>query len=541
MQDHNKLYQRWQKYENIKLTDDEIKEKFGSYLEFGTAGLRGKMTVGTNAMNVYTVRHATQGFANYILSRGGRERGVAVAYDSRINSKLFATEAAAVITANGIKVYLFDDICPTPMLSFAVREFNCIAGINITASHNPKEYNGYKAYWEDGAQLSLEQAEAVSEYIRLTDIFDDVKKCGNNNLITIIDSSFDEKYLAQVKMQSVTQVENNLKIVYTPLHGTGGRVIPKLLKNLCVVPEQMIPDGNFPTAAFPNPEYIDVYACGIKIAEEIHGDIIIANDPDADRMGVMIRGHDGNFKLLTGNQTGALLLDYIITALDILPPHPYVVKTIVTSEIITKICEQNGVKLHNVLTGFKFIAEVIKKESGRGNFLFGFEESYGYMRGTYVRDKDGIVAAMLFCEMAAYYKNLGITMADALENLYAKYGKYIEETENLYYEGIDGAAKMKIIMEHLRSNPPESLGGEDVAVIRDYLSGEVTDLRTGEITSTELASSNVLYYQTAEGNVTVIRPSGTEPKIKIYYLLHEPAEVERFKADMEKIINQNHK
>ncbi|MCL2518479.1 MAG: phospho-sugar mutase [Oscillospiraceae bacterium] len=535
MENYKKLYQRWQNHERIELTDDEIKEKFGSYLEFGTAGLRGKMTAGTNAMNVYTVRHATQGFADYIFNNGGRERGVAIAYDSRRNSKLFATKAAAVMTANGIKVFLFDDICPTPMLSFAVREFGCIAGINITASHNPKEYNGYKAYWEDGAQLSLEQVDAVSEYIRNTDIFDGVKTNINDSLVTMIDSSFDEKYLAQVKAQSVTQIESDLKVVYTPLHGTGGRVIPKLLNNIIVVPEQMIPDGEFPTAAFPNPEYIDVYAPGIRLAESINGEIIIANDPDADRMGAMIRNHDGGFMLLTGNQTGALLLDYIITALDKLPPEPYAIKTIVTSEIITKICELNGVKLHNVLTGFKFIAEVIKKESG--NFLLGFEESYGYMRGTYVRDKDGIVAAMLFCEMAAYYKSRGMTMANALDALYEKYGRYIEETENLYYEDIDGVTKMKAIMDRLRLNPPKSLGGEDVVVIRDYLSGEVMDLRTGLVTSTELASSNVLYYQTAENNVVVIRPSGTEPKIKIYYLLHEPAEVERFKAEMEKAIS----
>lgn len=540
----------------IKDDEDEIEIRFIDYLQFGTAGLRGKMKAGINMMNVYTVRHATQGLASFIISENKADRGMVIAYDSRNNSREFAAEAACVMAANGINpVYIFDDIRPTPVLSYAVRELKCISGINITASHNPKEYNGYKAYWEDGAQLSLEQADRVSEYISKTDIFGDVKSCDydqavKDGKIIIIGQDFDEKYMAEVMNQSVyknivREVSDDLKIVYTPLHGTGNRIIPEVLKRtglkyLYTVDEQMAADGNFPTVEFPNPEYKEVFGLGIKLAGEVESDLIIATDPDADRTGIVVRAKDGGFITFTGNQVGALLLDYIITALreqDKMPDEPYAVKTIVSTEIVSKICEANNVTLHNVLTGFKFIGEVIKEyeASGKGEYLFGFEESYGYLKGTYARDKDAVVASMLICEMAAYYKKKGMTLYDALLAMYERYGKYVEGAENLYYEGIDGLEIMNKIMERMRNNPPKELAGEEVIFIRDYLSGTILNVKTGGILPTNLPSSNVLYYQTAEGNVTVIRPSGTEPKIKIYYLLHEPADVEEFKKDIEKL------
>ena len=521
--------------------DGEIKFRFAKDLEFGTAGLRGKMMAGTNAMNLYTVAHATQGLASLINKEGKAAEGVAIAYDSRNNSRLFAEVTAEVLAANGIRVHLFNGIRPTPMLSYAIRKLGCIAGVNITASHNPKEYNGYKAYWADGAQLPPDHAATVSSFIAKADIFDDVKrlpfeKALASGIVEYIPDSFDDDYIDVVTGEAVNpgviaKVADTLKIVYSPLHGTGYQIIPKMLgklgyKNVLPVPEQMIPDGNFPTVAFPNPEYPEVFELGIKMAEEIGSDLLVATDPDADRMGIMSRDKTGKFVCLTGNQVGALLLDYIITAYEetgTMPENPYAVKTIVTSEMITKICKAHDVRLFNVLTGFKFIGEVIKKYevTGHDNYIFGFEESYGYLKGTYARDKDAVVATMLLCEMASYYKLKGMTMSDALEALYERYGYYREGVGNIYMEGLDGIEKMKALMDHLRENPIAELAGHRVIERRDYLTDEVTDLLTGKVTPTGLPKSNVLYYRTEENDVIVIRPSGTEPKIKIYILAND--------------------
>lgn len=523
----------------ISGNEEEIRFRFVKDLEFGTGGLRGTMVAGTNAMNVYTVAHATQGLSDLINKEGKAERGVAVGCDSRNNSRLFAETAARVLAANGIKVYLFPEIEPTPVLSFAVRELHCIAGINITASHNPKQYNGYKAYWEDGAQLPPDHAKTVSDFIAAADIFDDVKLVSlkegfDSGKISYIGSELIEKYLENVIHEAVNpdaaaKVADELKIVYTPLHGTGRVLVPEALRRLGLkhiypVEEQMIPDGNFPTVSFPNPEYPAVFELGIKLAEKVGSDLIIATDPDADRMGVMSRDKSGKFVCLTGNQVGALLLDYIIRAYEStkMPENPYAVKTIVTTEIVTEICKRHGIRLFNVLTGFKFIGEVIKKyeATGHDTYIFGFEESYGYLKGTYARDKDAVVASMLLAEMAAYYKDKNMTLRDALDALYEEYGSYGEGVANIYMEGLDGLEKMKALMDRLRNNPPKELAGHRVIERRDYLNDTVLDVDTGKITSTGLPTSNVLYYRTDAGDSIIIRPSGTEPKIKTYILVH---------------------
>ncbi|MBQ8509741.1 MAG: phospho-sugar mutase [Clostridia bacterium] len=518
--------------------DEEIKFRFIKDLEFGTGGLRGTMVAGTNAMNVYTVAHATQGLADLINKEGKADMGVAVGYDSRNNSKLFAETASRVLAANGVKVKLFTGIRPTPVLSFAVRELKCIAGINITASHNPKQYNGYKAYWEDGAQLPPDHAKTVSSFIAAADIFDDVKLISleeglASGLISYIPEELDEIYMKNVMAEAVNpdviaQVADDLEIVYTPLHGAGHRLVPEVLrrmgfKHIDTVDEQMVLDGNFPTVSFPNPEYPAVFELGIKLAEKVGSDLIIATDPDADRVGIMARDKSGKFVSITGNQVGALLLDYIITAYEntnTMPENPYAVKTIVSTEMVTKICAAHNIRLFNVLTGFKFIGEVIKKYevTGHDNYIFGFEESYGYLKGTYARDKDSVVATMLLSEMAAYYKTKGMTLCDALNSLYERYGCYNEGAANIYMEGLDGLEKMKQLMDELRSDPPAELAGHRVVERRDYLKDEVLDVDTGKITSTGLPTSNVLYFRTDLDDVIVIRPSGTEPKIKIYIL-----------------------
>ncbi len=548
MKKYLEQYQKWlqskalsdaEKAELTAIADneEEIELRFSAPLSFGTAGLRGTMKTGLNAMNRHTVAHATQGLAVLILEEGRAADGVAVAYDSRNNSELFARTAACVLAANGIQVYLFDALRPTPELSFALRELHCVAGINITASHNPKEYNGYKAYWEDGAQLPPEHADAVSASIDKLDIFADVKLCDydtavKNGTITIIGAEMDEKYLANVQAQAVNPnavkaVAEDLKIVYTPLHGTGHKHVPEImrrtgLKHLYTVDEQMVIDGNFPTVKKPNPEYPDVFNLGIEIANRVGSDLVVATDPDADRVGVMTRTPDGSFTTITGNQMGALLVDYIITAYketNTMPHNPYVVKSIVTSELAAKICAANGVKMHNVLTGFKFIGEVIKnyEKTGDGSFLFGFEESYGYLKGTYARDKDAVVASMLICEMTAYYKGRGMTLSDALDGLWKKYGFSYETNVEIYMEGLDGAARMDALMNNLRQNPPSAFGGVAVALVADYKIGKVVE--NGVEASTGMPSSNVLYYKLANGDVIVARPSGTEPKIKFYYML----------------------
>lgn len=551
MSDYLNEYKRWKEYadldsdvrealEKMEGNDDEIKMYFSSDIAFGTAGLRGIMTAGTNAMNVYTVGRATQGIANLINSMGKSERGVAIAYDCRNNSELFATVAAEVLAANGVKVYIFESLRPTPVLSFALRELKCIAGINITASHNPAKYNGYKAYWEDGAQLASEEAKTVADYMSRTDIFNDVKRVDFETAvrkgdIVIIGKEIDEKYLENVKEQAVNpelfdSVKESLKIVYTPLHGTGKVLVPEILKRcglkyLYTVDSQMEPNGDFPGTPNPNPEFPEVFEEGIKLAKEVNSNLIIATDPDADRVGIMARKGDGEFTTLTGNQVGSLLLDYIITAYKekgIELKNPYAVKTIVSTELATKICKENNVTLHNVLTGFKFIGEVIKnyEAKGYGDFLLGFEESYGYLKGTYARDKDAVVATMLICEMAAYYMQKNMTLYDALMGLYEKYGYYFEGVQSIYMEGVDGKAKMDAFMENLRNNPLKELGGLKVVSVRDYLSGKITDVDTGKTEPTGLPSSNVLYYENSNGDVVVVRPSGTEPKLKLYYLVN---------------------
>ncbi len=517
--------------------DREIRHLFSHGLTFGTGGLRSKMRIGMNAMNRHTVAHATQGLANLIIKEGRALDGVVVGCDSRNNSRLFARTTASVLAANGIRVYLFEDLRPTPELSYALRELGCVAGVNITASHNPKQYNGYKAYWDDGAQLPPEHADTVCEEINRLDIFKDVKivDCDEaiaDGRITVIGKEIDEKYLDTVLSQAINpdavkSVADELRIVYTPLHGTGHRHVPAImhrlgLKHLYTVDEQMVIDGNFPTVEKPNPEYPDVFRLGIEIANEVDSDLIVATDPDADRVGVMTRCADGSFTTITGNQMGALLIDYIITSYKqtgTMPKDPYAVKTIVTSELAAKICRENGITMYNVLTGFKFIGEVIKKQEqlGKGFFLFGFEESYGYLKGTYARDKDAVVAAMLICEMTAYYKAKNMTLSDALNALWEKYGFCMEETNELYMEGPEGPDRMKALMESLRQNPPKTLGGEPISLVGDYLAGTITE--KGEVRPTGLPKSNVLYYRLTNGDVIVVRPSGTEPKVKFYYLL----------------------
>ncbi|MBE6698105.1 MAG: phospho-sugar mutase [Ruminococcaceae bacterium] len=550
MEQYMKNYLRWlesdqlsesEKAELHSIRDDdgEIRLRFTSYLSFGTAGLRGIMKTGMNAMNVHTVAYATQGLANLILKQGRAADGVAIAYDSRNNSALFAKTSAQVLAAAGIKSYLFDDLRPTPELSFALREYGCVAGINITASHNPKQYNGYKAYWEDGAQLPPEHADTVSAEMEALDIFADVKladfdKALADGMIIMLGAETDQKYLAQVVAQAVNPdavkaVADDLKIVYTPLHGTGHLLVPEVmkrigLKHLYTVPEQMIIDGNFPTVPKPNPEYPQVFELGIAIANEVGSDLIVATDPDADRVGVMTRTADGSFMTITGNQMGALLLDYILTAYEqtgSMPDHPYAVKTIVSTELAAAICAAHNVKMHNVLTGFKFIGEVIKnyEAKGYGSFILGFEESYGYLKGTYARDKDAVVASMLICEMTAYYKAKNMTLGDALNGLYARYGYCYETNVEIYMEGLDGDARMAAMMDALRNDPPALFGDVPVELFGDYKTETFTELATGKKIPTGLPKSNVLYFKLTNGDVIVVRPSGTEPKIKFYFLL----------------------
>jgi len=526
--------------DSISNNEEKIKYYFSKNLSFGTAGLRGTMNPGLYAMNVYTVGAATQGMANLIISESAAERGVAVGYDCRLNSKEFAQTAAEVLAGNGIKVYLFDNIRPTPVLSFAVRELGCIAGINVTASHNPKEYNGYKAYWEDGAQISAEQAKIIAEQIESVDIFEGIKKmplekaleCG---LVEYIGTKIDDIYLERVLEQRVDKnaipaAAEDLKIVYTPLHGCGYRMVPEVLrycgvKHLYVVEEQMKIDGNFPSVKSPNPEYPSALEMGRELALNTESDLVIATDPDADRVGIMIREKDGDYVSVSGNQVGALLLDYIITAYNdtnTMPPNPFAVKTVVSTELVSEICRKNGIMLCNVLTGFKYIGEEIKKynDTGKGSFIFGFEESYGYLKGTYARDKDSVVASMLIAEMTAYYKGKGMTLSDALKSLYLRYGYYTETTTEIYKRELDGLEQIAALMEKIRAMKPESIGGAAVLEIRDFLYNTVYDAKSGRTEKGDLPHSNVMYFLCEGNDVAVIRPSGTEPKIKIYFLIN---------------------
>lgn len=522
--------------------DNEAKAlRFSAPMDFGTAGLRSTMYMGIGCMNRFTVAQTTRGIAALVKAAAGEERGVAIAYDSRNNSKEFARVSACVLAGAGIKSYIFDDIRPTPELSFALRELSALAGINITASHNPKEYNGYKAYWEDGAQIGPEQAKIVSSERAKFDVLDtsgimDYDEAVKSGLIVELHEDFDEKYIAAVLKTSVNPdavkaVADELKVVYTPLHGAGYKLVPEVfsrmgLKCLYTVDEQMIPDGNFPTVAKPNPEYPAVFELGIAIANREGSDLVIATDPDSDRVGVMTRTPDGSFTTITGNQMGALLLDYAIKERrerGTLPEYAYCVKSIVSTDMAYKIAKDNGVRLHDVLTGFKFIGEVIKNYEAEGKddgFVLGFEESYGYLLGSYARDKDAVEASMMILEMTAYYKKRGMTLSDALAELYKTYGFYAERMIDIYMEGLDGIERRKRVMQTLRDNPPKNIGGADVLLVGDYKAGTIVNQKDGSVKSTGQPSSDVLYYTLDNEDKIIVRPSGTEPKIKIYILAH---------------------
>ena len=550
---YNECYELWlrsdslndnEKAELLSLADnEELKAlRFSAPMDFGTAGLRSTMYMGIGCMNRFTVAQTTRGIAALIKAAGGEARGVAIACDSRNHSDEFAKVSASVLASAGIKVYIFDSLRPTPELSFAVRYFGAMAGINITASHNPKEYNGYKAYWEDGAQINPDQAKIVSaerakfDVLDLsgTDFYEEGVKSG---IITVLDESFDEHYISAVLAtaidgEAVRSVADELSVVYSPLHGAGYKLVPEIfrrvgLKKLYTVDSQMTPDGNFPTVKKPNPEYADVFADAICIADKVGSDLVIATDPDSDRVGVMARGKDGNFVTVSGNQMGALLLDYVIErrrALGKLSEKAFCVKSIVSTDMAYRIAEMQGVKLYDVYTGFKFIGEVVKTYEAMGEadaFLLGFEESYGYLMGAYARDKDAVEASMMILEMTAFYKKQGMTLIDALDSLYNKYGFYKEGMIDIYMEGLDGIERRKRVMSGLRTNTPISFGGYKVTEARDYLSGIITYTCDNTQASTGYAPSDVLYYVLENGDKIVVRPSGTEPKIKIYILAHD--------------------
>lgn len=544
-------------------TEEERELAFGRTLTFGTAGLRAAMAPGPGMMNEHTVAWATGGIAELVLRAGGAERGVVIAYDSRHNSALFSRVAAEVLAAAGVRAYLFDGLRPTPELSFAVRYLGCQAGINVTASHNPREYNGYKAYWEDGAQLSPEDAAVVSRVLAGRDVLGGAvrmpfEEAVRRGLITLIGAEVDEAYLAVldktvIDREVLRRAADTLSIVYTPLHGAGHRLVPEVLsraglRHVVSVPEQSVPDGNFPTVKKPNPEYEEVFRLGIALAEREGSDLVIATDPDADRVGVVARERGGAFRPISGNRMGALLLDYILGARQRtgkLPEGAFTIKSIVSTDLVTKIADEWGICLHDVLTGFKFIGEVIKKREERGEegrFVFAFEESYGYLTGTYARDKDAVGTTLAIAEMAAYYEERGMTLIDALAELDARYGVYREKTAEFYMEGLSGLARLDAVMEALRKTPPTTLGGERVVSVGDYREGYFTDLASGERTPTGQTRSNVLYYVTASGDKVVVRPSGTEPKIKIYFLVHGASEGEaeekiaRLTADTERLL-----
>ena len=520
--------------------DKEIESRFYGPLEFGTAGLRGTMKMGLHQMNVYVIRWATQGFAKVICAEGeeAKRRGVAICMDCRNHSMDFARAAAEVCAANGIHVRIFESLRPTPELSFAVRHYGCQAGINVTASHNPKEYNGYKVYWADGAQLPPQHAAAIAAELEKIDVFtgvermpfDEAKAAG---LIEIIGEETDRAFMANVfaminDRESVAKVADTFKMIYTPFHGCGWKLVPEALhglgvKHLYCVPEQMVLDGNFPTVVSPNPENPEGFYLAIDLADKVGADFILGTDPDSDRVGIMVRGADGKFIPVTGNQTGVLMLDYLIGALrraGKMPEKPYFLKTIVTTEMARKVAESNGVTSCDTFTGFKFMAEKKNalESAGEGHVIMSYEESYGYMLGDYVRDKDAVTASLIITEMAAWYAAQGMTLYDALQALYQKYGWYGEKTHNLVMPGLDGLEKMAALMKNLRAQPPVQIAGVDVAVRKDYTDGSVFDCRTGEKSTMELSGSNVLRYELADGTTILVRPSGTEPKIKVYIL-----------------------
>ena len=526
--------------EAIKNDPKEIESRFYGPLEFGTAGLRGTMYVGLHNMNIHVIRWATQGFADVIAAEGeeGKQRGVAICMDCRNHSEEFARAAAEVCAANGIHVRIFESLRPTPELSFAVREYHCQAGINVTASHNPKEYNGYKVYWADGAQLPPHHADAIAKRLGEIDIFNDIKtmpydEAVKAGLIEILGTETDEKFLANVMGQvndaeTVAKVADTFKLVYTPFHGTGHKLIPEALKRLGIkhlicVPEQMVIDGNFPTVVSPNPENPEGFYLAVDIAKKEGADFILGSDPDADRVGIMVKTKDGDFKVISGNQTGVLLLDYLIGAkkrTGKMPEKPVALKTIVTTEMARKVAEVNGLQCFDTFTGFKFLAEKKDKleNSGEGKVIFSYEESYGYMLGDYVRDKDAVTASLALTEMAAWYAAQGMTLADALDALYEKYGYFAEKTFNLVMPGLDGLKDMANLMKSLRENPPTEISGVQVVARKDYQDGSVIDTVTGAKSTMELSGSNVLRFEMADGTSVIVRPSGTEPKIKVYVL-----------------------
>ncbi len=535
----------------IAKDENQIYEQFYRELEFGTAGLRGIIGAGDNRMNIYTVRKATQGLADYLNSRYATAR-VAIAYDSRIKSDVFAKEAARVLAGNGIAVSLFAELQPTPVLSYAVRQLKCQAGIMVTASHNPAKYNGYKCYGPEGFQMTEDDANAVTECIRKLDMFADVKLADFDaavagGTITMMGQDFVEAFLDRVEEQQINPgicATANFKVVYTPLNGTGNKPVRAILKriglkNVVIVPEQELPDGNFPTAPYPNPEIRQAFECALKLAAIEQPDILLATDPDCDRVGIAVK-NGNDFVLLSGNETGCLLLDYILScrkAQGTLPEKPVVVKTIVTSNLATRIAESYGCELREVLTGFKYIGEQIGLLEEAGcpeRYQLGFEESYGYLAGTHARDKDAVVASMLICEMAAYYASKGLSLLEVLNNLYAKHGVYRHEMVNTTFEGAKGMIAMDELMKALRANPPKEIAGLQVLSVADYLTSTRTELNTGNTTAINLPKSNVLSYELENHAGVIIRPSGTEPKVK-GYLTAAAATVEAADAVVEKL------
>ena len=547
--EYREIYEQWlanpyfdeaikEELKGISEDENEIKERFYMDLEFGTAGLRGIIGAGTNRMNIYVVRRATQGLANYIAKVDKIEQGVAIACDSRHMSPEFAEEAALCLAANGIKAYIFESLRPTPELSFAVRHLGCVAGINVTASHNPPEYNGYKVYWEDGAQITPPHDSGIMGEVKSISDWNTVKtmdkaEAEKAGLFQVIGKEVDDAYMAELKkqvihMDAIEKEGKNLKIVYTPLHGTGNIPARRILKelgfeNVYVVKEQELPDGDFPTVSYPNPEAAEAFELGLKLAKEVDADLVLATDPDADRLGVRVKDKNGEYHDLTGNMSGCLLANYELSQRKAvngsLPEDGALIKTIVTTNLADAIAKGYGVNLIEVLTGFKFIGQQILgfENSGKGSYLFGFEESYGCLIGTYARDKDAIVATMALCEAAAYYKTQGKTLWDAMIEMYEQFGYYKDAIQSVTMKGIEGLQKIQEIMNSLRQNPPAEFAGHKVTAVRDYKADTITDVATGAVKPTGLPNSNVLYYELTDDAWVCVRPSGTEPKVKFYY------------------------
>ena len=564
--DYRKEYEKWlaspalsederAELKALESNDKEIKARFYGPLEFGTAGLRGTMYTGLHNMNRHVIRWATQGFANVIRAEGteAMQKGIAVCMDCRNHSAEFARETACVMAANGIHVRLFESLRPTPELSFAVREYGCQAGVNVTASHNPKEYNGYKVYWADGAQLPPQHAAAIADELTRIDIFTGVRSMDYEQAlaegrIELLGEDCDRRFMANVMgmvndYETVKKVADDFGLVYTPFHGCGYKLVPEALtrlgiKHLYCEPKQMVIDGDFPTVVSPNPENPEGFYLAIDLAKEKNVDFILGTDPDSDRVGIMVRNKSGEFEPVTGNQTGVLLLDYLIGAMKRagkLPAHPAALKTIVTTEMARAVAEANGLDCYDTFTGFKFMAEKMNEleSAGKNTVIFSYEESYGYMIGHYVRDKDAVTASLLLTEMAAWYHAQGMTLFDALRSLYEKYGWYGEKTHNLVMPGLDGLEKMAALMQSLRAQPPVEIGGVAVAQYKDYSDGTVRDAATGAVTPMPLSGSNVLRFELTDDTHILVRPSGTEPKIKVYILTKGADAAER-DANLEK-------